>query len=176
MINIPVIETDRLILRGHHPDDFVSLKEIWEDLEVVKYISGTPSTEQQSWMRLANYLGHWSLMGFGYWAIEEKSSKKYIGEIGFADFKRDIIPSITGIPEAGWILSSKVHNKGYGREALEAILKWGDLNLKNDRIVCLINPENIRSVILAEKNGFKKIAETTYNGKETLLFSRKINP
>ncbi|QDK40505.1 GNAT family N-acetyltransferase [Bacteriovorax stolpii] len=172
MINIPVIETSHLILRGHHPDDFVALKEIWEDLEVVKHISGTPSTEQQSWMRLVNYLGHWSLMGFGYWGIEEKSTGKYIGEIGFADFKREITPSITGIPEAGWILSSAVHGRGYGKEALKAILEWGDQNLSFNRTVCIINPENVRSISLAEKCGYQKVCETTFNGRPTILFER----
>lgn len=172
MINIPMIETSHLILRGHHPDDFVALKEIWEDQEVVKHISGTPSTEQQSWMRLANYLGHWSLMGFGYWGIEEKSTGKYIGEIGFADFKREITPSIAGIPEAGWILSSAVHGKGYGKEALKAVLDWSDKNLSFDKTVCIINPENVRSISLAEKCGYQKVCETIFNGRATILFER----
>ena len=71
---------------------------------VTKYISGRPSTVQQTWSRLLTYVGHWNLMGFGYWAIEEKSSGDFVGEAGLADFKRDIAASMKGNPELGFAL------------------------------------------------------------------------
>lgn len=169
---IPIIETANLKLRAHTAQDFNALKTMWADPKVVEHISGIPSTEQQSWMRLMNYLGHWQLMGFGYWAIEEKISGAYVGEIGFADFKREIVPSISGTPESGWILSSAFHGKGYAREALKAILEWGDKNLAIKKTVCIINPENVRSILLAEKCGYKKVVETNFAGKPTILFER----
>lgn len=172
MMNIPLIETTHLRLRGHRAEDFSALKAMWADPRVVEHISGIPSTEQQSWMRLMNYLGHWGLMGFGYWAIEEKSSGAYVGEIGFADFKREITPSIVGTPESGWVLASAFHGKGYATEALKAILEWGDKNLTVKKTVCIINPENIRSIALAQKFGYQKIADTAFAGKPTILFER----
>ena len=171
-MQIPIIETKNLILREHRANDFLALKTMWADPKVVEFISGSPSTEQQSWMRLLNYLGHWHLLEFGYWAIEEKSSKRYIGEIGFADFKRDINPPINGIPESGWVLSSDMHGKGYASEALNAILDWSDKNLKTDRTVCIIGPDNLKSIKLAEKCGYVKVVETTFNDKPTIMFSR----
>lgn len=174
-MQIPILETTRLKLRGHRLEDFQSLQSIWSDLEVVKHISGIPSTEQQSWMRLMNYLGHWNLMGFGYWAIELKETQEYIGDIGFADFKRDITPSINGIPEAGWVLSSKHHGKGFATEALKAVLEWGDKNLKTDKTVCIIAPENMHSISLAINSGYAEIARTVYNSSPTIMYERKIN-
>ncbi len=174
-MQVPVIETKRLKLRAHRLEDFQSLSSIWSDEEVVKHISGIPSTEQQSWMRLMNYLGHWNLMGFGYWAVELKETHEYIGDIGFADFKRDITPSISGIPEAGWVLSSKHHGKGYATEAVKAILEWGDKNLSMDKTVCLISPENIHSIKLATNCGYKETARTVYNSNPTILFTRNLH-
>ncbi|HEV7178226.1 MAG TPA: GNAT family N-acetyltransferase, partial [Candidatus Baltobacteraceae bacterium] len=117
---IPVIETDRLLLRAHRLDDFPASLAMWTDPIVVKHIGGVPSTEQASWFRLMRYLGQWPLLGFGYWAIEEKSSGAFAGDIGFADFKRDIQPSIAGVPELGWALPTPMHGKGYATEAARA--------------------------------------------------------
>ena len=75
---------------------------------------------------MLSYLGHWSLMSFGYWALEEKETGRFIGELGFADFKRDIEPSLKGIPELGWALASPAHGKGYATEALRVVGAWGD--------------------------------------------------
>jgi RimJ/RimL family protein N-acetyltransferase len=59
-------------------------------------------------------------LSYGYWAVEEKTSGRYVGELGFADFKRDIVPSIEGMPELGWALVPQFHGKGYATEALRA--------------------------------------------------------
>jgi len=67
---VPTIETERLTLRRHCLDDFAPSSAMWGDSNVVRYISGNPSSAQQSWMRVLNYVGHWSLMGFGYWVVE----------------------------------------------------------------------------------------------------------
>lgn len=171
-MNIPTLETSRLIIRAHTINDFSALKAMWTDPLVVKYISGLPSTEGQSWMRLMNYLGHWELMGYGYWAIIEKSSDTYIGDIGIADFKRDITPSISGTPEAGWVLSSAAQGKGYAHEALKAVLDWADKNLAHSSTVCIITKDNERSNLLAEKCGYKKSVETVFNEKPVVIFSR----
>src|SRR4030088_1463697 len=101
---VPSIETARLRLRSHQLEDFAPSVAMWSDPAVYRYISGKPSTPQQVWSRLLGYTGHWTLLGFGYWVVEEKATGTFLGEVGFADFKRDIEPSIAGIPEIGWVL------------------------------------------------------------------------
>jgi RimJ/RimL family protein N-acetyltransferase len=171
---VPVIETIRLKLRGHRLEDFSSCAAMWADPLVTRFIGGKPSTEQQVWMRLMGYVGHWSLMGFGYWAVEEKATGLFVGELGFADFKRDIIPSIKGVPELGWALTPAFHGKGYATEALQGAMGWGDKNLKTHRTACIINPGNLASIRVAAKCGYKQMAQTTYNGEPTLMFERVV--
>ena len=65
----PVIETERLILRGHRAEDFEAIAAQWADPAVVKYIGGTPSSREASWSRLLRYPGHWQMLGFGYWIL-----------------------------------------------------------------------------------------------------------
>src|ERR1035438_3628171 len=87
---VPIIETERLILRGHRIDDFNDCAAIWSMSEVVRYIGGKPLTSEDVWARLLRYVGHWQWMGFGFWAIEEKATGAFAGDTGFAEFKRDI--------------------------------------------------------------------------------------
>ena len=67
---------------------------------------------------MLRYAGHWQWMGFGFWALEEKSTGAFAGELGFAEFKRELEPSIQGIPEIGWVLAPHAHGKGYATEAV----------------------------------------------------------
>ena len=170
---IPTIETARLILRAHRAEDFADCSAMWADPSVTRYIGGKPSSPQQTWARIMNYIGHWVLMEFGYWAVEEKSSGKFIGELGFADFKRDVTPSIFGHPELGWAFASPFHGKGYATEAIQALTLWGDARFGALRTVCIINPENLKSIKIAEKFGYKLLIQTTYADHPTLLFARE---
>ena len=93
-VGAPILETERLKLRGHRLDDFVHCAAMWADPIVTKHIGGRPFTEEESWTRLLRYVGHWALLGFGYWVVEEKITGSFIGEAGFADYKRDIDPPL----------------------------------------------------------------------------------
>ena len=167
-----MIETDRLLLRPHVADDFAASWAMWSDPLVYGHILPAPSTEQQAWSRILSYAGLWALTGFGYWAVEERSTGVFVGEIGFADFKRDITPSIRGLPEMGWVLTSAHHGKGYATEGVRAALAWADEHLRTERTVCLINPDNAASIRVAEKAGYDQTHVATFNNAPTLMFER----
>ncbi len=145
---------------------------MWSDPVVTRYIGGKPSTEQQTWARLCGYVGHWALMGFGYWAIEEKSSGDFAGELGFANFHRDIAPSMRDVPELGWALAPRFHGKGYATEAVRAAVAWGDLRFRSARTVCLIGPENLASIRVAQKCGYGVFERTLFNDQPALFLER----
>ena len=169
---VPVIETERLRMRCHRLDDFSDCAAMWADPGVTRHIGGKPFSEEEAWTRLLRYVGHWSLLGFGYWAIEEKATGNFAGELGFADYKRDIEPSLTGMPESGWVLASRVHGKGYATEAVRAAIAWGEKHFGSTRTVCLIHPENLPSIRVAAKCGYREFQRTTYKGQPTILFAR----
>jgi RimJ/RimL family protein N-acetyltransferase len=169
---IPSIDTDRLALRGHRLDDFADCAAMWADPEVVRHIGGRPFTAEEVWSRLLRYAGHWALLGFGYWTIRERESGRYLGEAGFADFRRDIDPPFGDAPEIGWALAPQVHGRGYATEAVRAITAWGDLHLGGQRTVCMIDPDNHGSIKVADKCGYRRFARTSYKGSPSLLFER----
>lgn len=168
----PVIETARLRLRPHTAADLPVLTARWGDPDVVRHITGRPSSERETWERMLRFSGLWPLLGFGYWAVEERSSGACVGDVGLADFRREIEPSIAGLPEIGWVLDPAVQGRGYATEAAAAALTFRDTALSPGRTVCIIAPDNAASIRVAEKLGFRLIARTTYLDGPTLLYGR----
>ena len=169
---IPPIDTERLTLRGHRLEDFSECTAMWADPEVTRHIGGRPFSAEEVWTRLLRYVGHWSLMGFGYWVIRERASGRFVGEVGFADYKRDIEPSLGGAPEIGWALASWARGKGFATEAVRAAVAWGAVHFGSARTACLISPGNLQSIRVAEKCGYKERERTTYKGQPIFIFER----
>jgi RimJ/RimL family protein N-acetyltransferase len=172
VLEVPRLETDRLRLRGHRLEDFIDCASMWADPNVTRYIGGKPLTEEESWTKLLRYVGHWSMLGFGYWVAEEKVTGDFVGEIGFADYKRDLGPSLKGVTEVGWALASQAHGRGYATEAVRAALAWGDAHFRSTRTACIIGPENLASINVAVKCGYREFLHTTYKGQPTTVFVR----
>jgi RimJ/RimL family protein N-acetyltransferase len=170
---IPILETARLELRPHCLDDFPHCAAMWADPRVTQYIGGKPLTEEEAWTKFLRYAGHWRLLGFGYWAIEEKATGNFVGELGFADYKRELQPSLNGTPEIGWVLASRAHGKGYATEGVRAALAWGDVHFQSARTACIIAPENLASIRVAEKCGYQDPQPASYKGKPVLMFVRE---
>jgi RimJ/RimL family protein N-acetyltransferase len=202
---VPVLETERLRLRGHSLSDFVHCAAMWADPKVTEHIGGKPLTEEECWTRLLRYIGHWALLGFGYWVVEEKATGNFVGETGFADYKRDLEPGLKGVPEIGWVFVAQAHGKGYATEAVRAVVAWGDVHFSSSsssssmtssssslssslpfslssslssgrtgaRTACIIVPENIASIRVAVKCGYREVARTTYKGHPTIVFVRE---
>lgn len=168
----PRLETERLILRPHRVEDFPDCAAMWRDPQVVKYTIGSESPPQRTWQRLLAYCGHWALLGFGYWAVESKASGRYIGELGFADFHRDLPQSVHGLPEVGWALAVAAHGQGYATEALRKVLEWGDANLASPRTICIIQRENHASVHLARKFGYLTTLREATDSEPAMLLAR----
>ena len=170
---IPVIETDRLRLRAHRLEDLPDCVAMWSDPVVTRYIGGKPSSPQQTWARLLGYLGHWAVLPFGYWVIESKSSGTFFGEIGFADYKRAIVPAMRASPEFGFALASHAQRHGYASEAARAVVGWADATLGATRTVALIDPANAASLHIAQTCGYRVFERALYNEKPALLLERE---
>ena len=168
---VPVLETERLRLRGHHIDDFPASAAMWADPAVTRYF-GKTFNEEEAWTRFLRYVGHRALLGFGYWAVEEMVTGDFVGEIGFADYKRNIESGVRIAPEIGWVLASQWHGKGYATEAVRAAVAWGDRHFSPARTTCLIHPENLASIRVAEKCGYREFERTTYKDHATIVFVR----
>jgi len=143
---------------------------MWADPAVTRYISGRAFNREEVWARLLRYAGHWLWMEYGFWAIEDKATGGFAGELGFAEFERQMQPKLD-MPEAGWVLAKAFHGRGYGAEALEAVLQWADPRMP--ATTCLIHPDNRASLRLAAKCGYREQSQTVYKGQETVILQRR---
>ena len=171
-MDIPVLQTERLILRGHTAQDFPAYAQMWAHSEVTRFISGAPLSEEDAWAKFMRAFGHWALMGYGFWSVHERSGGARVGETGFLNVKRDIAPSLEGIPEVGWAFDKPAQGKGYATEAVRAVLAWGEGRFGKTRFACIIAPDNAASLNVAAKTGFRETARTTYKGTPTVVLYR----
>lgn len=168
----PAIETPRLRLRGYRASDLDAQWASMTDPRVVRFLGGVPQSREETWRKILGSPGLWALLGYGYWVAERRDDGAYLGQIGFADFKREMTPGIEGIPEMGWIMAPQAQGQGYASEAVLAALAWADEALGGGEIVAIISHENAASIRIAEKGGFSRREEAVYKGEPILLFRR----
>ncbi|MDO6963236.1 GNAT family N-acetyltransferase [Rhizobium alvei] len=169
---IPILHTERLILRPHQAADFDAYFAMWSDPAVVRFIGGKPFDRETSWTRFLRHAGMWLHMGFGYLAITDRQTGAFLGETGFQELRRKIDPAIEGSLEAGWVLRGAAQGRGIVTEAVSAMMAWADEAHAGRRITCFIEPSNEASRRVAAKLGFAEFARTDYHGAEVILFER----
>jgi RimJ/RimL family protein N-acetyltransferase len=168
----PTIETGRLRMRSFRATDLDDYAAMWADPVVLQHIGIPPSPREQTWTRLLRAHGHWALMGFGFWAVEEIATGRFVGEVGLAEFMREMEPSLVGTPEIGWVLSQWSHGRGFATEAAQTAIAWWDENHGGSRTVCIIDPDNAASLRVADKCGYREFARTTYKESPILVLAR----
>jgi len=174
-MNAPKLETSRLTLRAHAPDDFEFVAAMWGDADVVRHIGeGKPLTREEAWNKFQRFPGHWHWMGFGSWAIEERASGTLIGEVGFIERKRERGDDFAAVPEMGWALVPAAAGKGYATEAVNAAIAWGHTHFGAVRTLAVINPENTGSIRVAQKCGFAEQSRATSAGRPRVFFTRML--
>ena len=172
-MTIPVIETERLILRDRRLADFESFAAMWSDPQVVRHMGdGKPLTEEAVWTSFLRAVGHWVVLGYGSWAIDEKASGKLIGSAGFNNMKRDRGPEYKDVLEMGWMFETDASGKGYATEAVCAALAWGKLQFGAIRVIALTAPENFASIRVAQKCGFAECARILSVGRPRIVLDR----
>ena len=168
----PRLETERLVLREFRRDDLDALAATLGDIEVVRHLTGEPINREDSLRRLFMAVGQWPLIGMGMWAVERKSDGKLVGHVGFFDMQRDVVPSLIGLPEMGWIFDTSVHGQGIAHEACVAALAWLDATHGPVEVPAIIGVDNVASLKLAEKLGFVREPDAVSKGEPIALVRR----
>ncbi|MBJ7483820.1 GNAT family N-acetyltransferase [Brevundimonas sp.] len=171
-MTLPILTTERLILTPVALADFDDLMALWSDPVFTQVIAHRdPMSQEEVWFRLLRDIGHWQVLGFGNWALRQKTDGAYVGSVGVLDYRRGCTPPLDA-PELGWGVGSAFQGQGLAREGLDAALAWADHSLKVPRTVCMINPDNAPSLKLAERTGFRPYAEGVYYERPVILLER----
>jgi RimJ/RimL family protein N-acetyltransferase len=144
---IPHLETERLVLREFRASDFEAYAAFMADPEVARYIAPAPMSREDAWRSLASTIGHWTLRGYGTWAVERKADGGFMGRVGM------INPEGWPGLEIGWTLGRPYWGKGYATEAALASMRYAFLTQPVDRLISNIDPDNTASQSVAKRIG-----------------------
>jgi len=151
----PILETQRLRLRGWQPSDFDAYAQLLADPASARFITrtGQPYNRPQAWAELCFFVGHWQMLGYGMFVVEERLSGSFLGRVGALHPK--------GWPdyEIAWALSSNARGKGYATEAAKAVIAWSFETIGVDRIISVIHPRNEASQRVATRLGEQRTGE-----------------
>lgn len=160
----PTLETERLVLRMLRESDTDAYAEMMADPEVVRFLGGKPMSRAEAWRNMAMVLGHWHLRGYGFWAVEEKSSGELVGRVGC--WRPEGGPGL----EVGWTLRRSSWGRGYATEAARAAVGYAFAALGQSRVLSLIAPDNVASIRVAERLGEKPVGEWEISGIKVILY------
>lgn len=155
----PVIETERLILRGFEERDLDAFAAMQADAEVMRFISPSgPRDRAVTWRDMAQAIGHWALRGHGLWALEEKGTGAFLGRVGI--IRPEGWPEI----ELAYALARPAWGRGFATEAGRAALRWAFGTLGLARVASFIAPGNAASQAVARRLGAACEGETVLLG------------
>ena len=170
-VTIPILETDRLVLRAPRLED-VAPEAAFYATERSQFVGG-PQSREQVWRNMAMLLGHWSFRGYGFWGVDEKATgvnfgkvgRRYTGHVGLR------YPEGWPEPEVGWTVMENAEGKGYAFEAALAARAYAYDTLGWETAISLIAPANNRSIALAERLGARFEAKFDHERfGETLIY------
>jgi RimJ/RimL family protein N-acetyltransferase len=165
VLEIPHINTDRLLLRSFAPADFEAYAAMMADLEVTRHLmDGRPLSRVEAWRQMAMFIGHWTLRGFGLWAVEERATGQFIGRIGCLEPE--------GFPafEIAYTLARSAWGRGYAREGAAAALRYAREILNRREIASIIRPANTPSIRVAESLGGVAAETVEFFGAPSVIY------
>ena len=149
--SFPILESSRLFLRQMHTEqDVKDLHQFWSDPQVCQYTNFLFETETRIKEVLGRLQQRFDAKEGIRWGITLKPDITIIGTIGFNTWEIDRGSKA----EIGYDLSTSFWRQGIMSEALHLILDYGYSDMGLHRIEASVDPENVASRQLLEKNGF----------------------
>jgi RimJ/RimL family protein N-acetyltransferase len=149
---IPVLTTERLVLRPFTPDDLPALTVLHAEESFWWYPLRRGMAEDETKDFLSRVMERYDSDGFGLEAVEDRASGTMIGWAGLAvpHFLPEILPAV----EVGWRLNGSYRGRGLATEAGSAAVDWGFTESGLERIVSIYEPENTPSGRVMDRLGF----------------------
>jgi RimJ/RimL family protein N-acetyltransferase len=172
LTSAPEIATDRLLLRAATLADFEPCFAMTADPDVGRYIGGAVTERSVKWEKFLRIPAMWTLLGYGFWIVEERATGAVLGEMGFGDFQRTIDPPLPDWPEMGWVFGKAAHGRGIASEAVAAALRWAGEAMPGVPVQAIIDPPNRASCRLAQRMGFAAQGDRIFKGAPVTHYVR----
>lgn len=161
MASLPAFQTPRLLLRQWKDSDREPFSEMSSDSRVMEHFPSTLSRPESDAVadKISSLINE---RGWGFWALEEKSSGKFLGFTGL----HVPIPELPFSPcvEIGWRLMYSAWGRGFASEAASKALEVAFERIKLEEVVAFATVGNFRSHKVMERIGMKKDYEFEHPG------------
>ncbi len=159
------IETPRLVIRTFEPGDAAAWIAMVNDPEVRRFLPPTPERTMETFAEvLAQRRAMEREIGYSMWAVDVKATGAFVGQCGIRPVQEDAGPEI----DLAYHYARASWNKGYGTEAVIAVLAHGLGPVGLDRIMAVAMQENTGSWRVMEKAGMRYEGLVNYYGLEGL--------
>ena len=159
---MPIVETERLILRPWSVDDADFVLDLYSRWEVQRFLGRAPAVMRDRAEALAR-IEAWSHLDsepHGIWAVQEKESGNLTGTLLLKSIPASgPVPEPSGDTEIGWHFHPDYWGRGYATEAAAAVLTYG-LDRGLPLVVAVTNPENTASKRVCERIGLRYQGQT----------------
>ena len=146
LVGIPVIETERLRLRGPKTADFEVMAAFLASPRST--FVGGPISRAQAWRSFGHLTGHWLHRGYSMFILADKTTDAALGMAG------PWVPEGWPEPEIGWsIWEAFAEGRGLAFEAALATRAYAYTGLGWKTAISLIADDNLRSQALAQRMG-----------------------
>lgn len=151
------IETERLVLRDWREEDLDPFFHLNADPEVMEFFPSV-LTRDESDAFATEIRRRVEVNGVGFWAVEEKVSRRFIGFVGLNTPQIEMpFPSAM---EVGWRLVKHAWGRGYATEAAKASLRIAFEDVKVPEVVSFTSILNTRSIAVMERIGLRNRGRT----------------
>lgn len=160
--SVPVLETERLILRAPRLSDLDAITGFVTS-DRAGFVGG-PGKPWDGWTSLTSLIGHWVIRGFGWWMMEDRETGATVGRTGIG------LHSDWPEPELGWHIYQGFEGRGLAHEGALAARAHAHRVMGLGPVISLIAPANTRSRRLAERMGATVERETVVRETPCLVY------
>jgi RimJ/RimL family protein N-acetyltransferase len=149
-MDMPVLETERLRLRGFSMADLDRIASLYGDPQVMQFLGdGIPLPREAAQERLTAMIYRWQSRRIPIWSVELKNGGEWIGRCGFSPYKD------TDDIELAYTMLSPFWGNGYATEASRACLRHVRDHCDWPKIISRTRPDNVKSRRVMEKVGLR---------------------
>jgi RimJ/RimL family protein N-acetyltransferase len=163
-MKIHEIYTSRLLLRHWRDSDVIPFIAMGQNERVMQFFPSLHN-ENQSLEFIKKTKEGFADKGWGLWAVEELSSREFIGFIGIKSILEEFPVTSIQSPtvEIGWRLRPEWWNKGLATEGALASLQFGFETLMLREIVSFTSLLNAPSIRVMQKIGMTRDTNGDFN-------------
>lgn len=150
------MKTARLEFRRWRESDLDAARDIYADPEVMRFIPVGPMNDEQILRMMARMNAEIDERGYGLWAVIDSNTGELLGESGL-----HYLPQTDEV-EIAWLYRMRAWGRGFATEAARAVLDAAWTQHRLERVICLIDERNVRSVRVAERLGMRYVGVGDY--------------